>query len=81
MSEMFTTIGKVCLISPPKSEVSSLHFVGNDLVSFLPMEDLGIGVKHIRPSKNRCFSEVSGSYTYYAEGDILYFKSPISSMI
>ena len=38
------------------------------------MEDLGIGVKYLQASRTRCLGEVSGSYTYFADGDVLLAK-------
>ena len=45
-----------------------------DAVSFAPMEDLGIGVKYLQPHRTRPLAEVSGSYTYFADGDVLLAK-------
>ena len=67
-------IGEVCTIAPPKSEVKNYRLGGNDKVSFLPMEDLGVDIKSIIPNKERTLEEVAGSYTYFAEGDILLAK-------
>jgi len=38
------------------------------------MEDLGIGQKFTNPRQVRPLAEVSGSYTYFAEGDVLLAK-------
>ena len=66
-------LGEVCRIKPPKTEARSA--VADDaLVSFLPMEDLGIGCREAQPMKTRRLSEVSGSYTYFGEGDVLLAK-------
>lgn len=43
-------------------------------VSFLPMEDLKVDTKYPSPSKTRTLSDVEGSYTYFAEGDVLLAK-------
>ena len=64
----------ICIIAPSKSEAKSHKLGGGDMVSFLPMEDLGIGTKHITPNKSRRYDEVSGSYTYFKEGDVLLAK-------
>lgn len=66
-------LGEVCAIKPPKSEASA-KLAGSDEVSFAPMEDLGIGVKHLQPSRIRRLEEVGGSYTYFADGDVLLAK-------
>ncbi len=63
----------ICTIAPSKSEVNNLHLKGKE-VSFLPMEDLSIGLKNVIPQKCRAIEEVTGSYTFFAEGDILLAK-------
>jgi type I restriction enzyme S subunit len=66
-------LGEVCTIKPPKAEArAKLSEV--DEVSFAPMEDLGIGVKYLQPHRTRQLGEVSGSYTYFADGDVLLAK-------
>ena len=66
-------LGEACLIKPPKSEARE-KAKASTLVSFLPMEDLGIGIKLVKPSQTRQLSAVAGSYTYFADGDILLAK-------
>ena len=67
------TLREVCEIKPPKNEArNKLH--KTDLVSFIPMEDLGINHKFFTPTKQKQLSQVEGSYTYFAEGDILLAK-------
>ncbi len=67
------TLAEVCTIRPPKSEARDR--VGADgLVTFAPMEDLGIGRKFLRSSQVKPLSSVVGSYTYFAEGDVLLAK-------
>lgn len=66
-------LGDIATIKPPKSEARQL-VNADSLVSFLPMEDLGIGKKYPEPKKTKRFSEVVGSYTYFAEGDVLLAK-------
>jgi len=67
------TLSEVCQIKPPKAEVRS-RISETDLVSFAPMEDLGINQKFLAPTRTRSFSEVVGSYTYFADGDVLLAK-------
>jgi type I restriction enzyme, S subunit len=67
------SLGQLCTIKPPKSEAKA-KLVDDDEVSFAPMEDLGIGVKYLQPKRTRRLSEVSGSYTYFANGDVLLAK-------
>jgi type I restriction enzyme, S subunit len=38
------------------------------------MEELGINVKFLEPTRTRPLGEVSGSYTYFADGDVLLAK-------
>lgn len=62
-----------CDIRPSKSEASA-RLSGKDLVSFLPMEDLGIDQKMVVAKQTKRLSEVNGSYTYFADGDVLLAK-------
>lgn len=62
-----------CEIRPPKSEVNE-KLSGGDSVSFLPMEDLGIDQKKVVATQTRRLSDVNGSYTYFANGDVLLAK-------
>lgn len=66
-------LGEVCSIKPKKSEARS-RLVDSDEVSFVPMEYLGVGVKHLLPHGTRKLGEVAGSYTYFADGDVLLAK-------
>jgi type I restriction enzyme S subunit len=66
-------LGDVFQIKPPKNEAKK-RLSSDDLVSFVPMEDLGILSKNFRATKSRPFGEVSGSYTYFAENDVLVAK-------
>ena len=66
-------IGEIAIIKPPKSEARE-RLAPNALVSFLPMEDLGIAIKHPKPKQTKQLSDVVGSYTYFAEEDVLLAK-------
>ena len=66
-------LGEVFQIKPPKKEAKE-KLRDNDLVTFLPMEDLGIASKEIQPTQTRFLKEVAGSYTYFAENDVLLAK-------
>lgn len=68
-----TKLGDICQIKPPKAEARR-KLSGTDSVSFIPMEDLGINQKFTMPSQTRSMAEVAGSYTYFAEGDVLLAK-------
>ena len=66
-------LGDICTIRPPKKEAKG-KLEENDLVTFLPMEDLGIKTKNIIPKKEKFLKNVSGSYTYFANNDLLLAK-------
>jgi type I restriction enzyme S subunit len=66
-------LAEVCLIKPPKSEARE-KVSASSLVSFLPMEDLGIDVKLVQATVTKPLSSVVGSYTYFADGDVLLAK-------
>ena len=67
------TLGQVCQIKPPKSEARD-RLATDALVSFLPMEDMGIDKKFVRATQTRTLSAVAGSYTYFADCDVLLAK-------
>lgn len=67
------TLSEVCIIKPPKSEAKCL-LNNADHVSFVPMEDLGINQKFFNARHERSLDQVAGSYTYFAEGDVLLAK-------
>ena len=67
------TLGEVCEIKPPKAEART-KLNEKDLVSFVPMESLGINQKYLLPNQTRLLAEVVGSYTYFANDDVLQAK-------
>ena len=67
------SLSAVCDIKPPKAEARR-QISADDLVSFVPMEALGIDQKFLVPTQTRPLSEVAGSYTYFADGDVLLAK-------
>jgi len=67
------SLGEVCEIKPPKNEARN-KLQKTDFVSFVPMEDLGINQKLFSPTKERQLSQVEGSYTYFANEDVLLAK-------
>jgi len=67
------TLSEVCQIKPPKAEARR-RLSETDLVSFVPMQDLGIDQKTFVPTQTKPLAEVAGSYTYFAEGDVLLAK-------
>ena len=65
-------IKDIATIRPPKKGLNALPL---DLpVSFLPMEDLGVMDFDISPTQTKTLGELAGSYTYFAEGDVLLAK-------
>lgn len=66
-------LADVCEIKPPKSEARE-RVAADALVSFTPMEDLGIDRKFLNASQVKPLKSVVGSYTYFAEGDVLLAK-------
>ena len=67
------TLAEVCQIKPPKSEARD-KVSASSLVSFVPMEDMGIDVKFVQAPQTKPLSAVVGSYTYFADGDVLLAK-------
>jgi type I restriction enzyme S subunit len=67
------TLADVCEIKPPKSEARE-RVAADALVSFAPMEDLGIDRKFLNATQVKPLASVVGSYTYFAEGDVLLAK-------
>jgi type I restriction enzyme, S subunit len=66
-------LAKACQIKPSKSEALK-RCSSNDIVSFVPMEDLGVEQKYLIPKKTRHLIDVVGSYTYFSDGDVLLAK-------
>lgn len=62
-----------CQIKPPKSEARKI-LLEDDLVSFVPMNNLGINTPVITLDEDKPLSKVSGSYTYFADNDVLLAK-------
>jgi len=67
------TLAEACQIKPPKTEARRA-LAGTDMVSFVPMENLGIDRKGFVAAQDKALDEVSGSYTYFADGDVLLAK-------
>lgn len=66
------SIKELCVIKPPKSETKKLK--ETDLVSFMPMEALGINQKNATANQTKNLKSVAGSYTYFANDDVLMAK-------
>jgi type I restriction enzyme S subunit len=62
-----------CIIKPPKSEAKKL-IASDDLVSFVPMKNLGIDTPGLLLDADKKLSDVSGSYTYFKDNDVLLAK-------
>lgn len=66
-------LSELCEIKPPKSEAKK-KLEDSEMVTFLPMEDLGILNKDVIGTKERKLKDVTGSYTYFANNDVLLAK-------
>ena len=67
------SLSEVCQIKPPKKEAKA-KLSDTDLVSFVPMNILGVCNKRIELNEDRVLGKVSGSYTYFADDDVLLAK-------
>jgi type I restriction enzyme S subunit len=73
MEYSLVSLADCCVIKPPKAEARAA-LKPDDLVSFVPMDSLGINKKVLKLEKTRALADVSGSYTYFAENDVLLAK-------
>ena len=73
MEYSLVSLADCCVIKPPKAEARAV-LKPDDLVSFVPMDSLGINKKVLKLEKTRALADVSGSYTYFAENDVLLAK-------
>jgi type I restriction enzyme S subunit len=64
-------IDEVCILRPQKSEIK---LTKDDLVSFVPMEDMKVFSKDLNLHTDRKLSEVRDGYTYFANEDVLLAK-------
>ena len=65
-------LGEVCEINPKKSQVSKLP--AKTEVSFVPMADILENSTQFEAKQIKNLSDVSGSYTYFADNDVLLAK-------
>jgi type I restriction enzyme M protein len=65
-------LGDVCTVNPRKSQLADLN--PDTRVSFVPMVDLNEHLIDFRPSDEKQLSEVSASYTYFENNDVLLAK-------
>lgn len=66
-------LSEVCDRKPSKAEARR-RLVDTDNVSFVPMNELGIHQKYFEALETRPLSAVVGSYTYFADSDVLLAK-------
>ncbi len=65
-------LGEVCSVNPKKSEIESMN--GEMIVSFVPMADLNENEMCFHPKDTKKLSEVTSSYTYFKNNDVLLAK-------
>ena len=65
-------LGEACIVNPRKSEVADLE--GSTIVSFVPMSDIGEHEMFFAPKDTKLLDEVTTSYTYFKDGDVLLAK-------
>ena len=65
-------LGEACIVNPRKSEVADLE--GSTVVSFVPMADIGEHEMFFAPKDTKRLDEVTTSYTYFKDGDVLLAK-------
>ncbi len=66
------TLAEVCEINPRKSQLAELK--PDTRVSFVPMSDINENRIAFQPSEEKLLSEVSSSYTYFEDNDVLLAK-------
>jgi type I restriction enzyme M protein len=65
-------LGEACSVNPKKSELNDL--TGSTEVSFIPMSDLGEHEMFFNSGETKRLDEVTSSYTYFRDGDVLVAK-------
>ena len=65
-------LGNICTINPRKSQLDDL--APDTRTSFVPMANLNEHRMLFQPSKEKQLSEVSASYTYFEDNDVLLAK-------
>lgn len=73
MSGEYKKLKDICIFQPPKSEARKA-LEPTDEVSFVPMCNLSESSKDLQLEETKKLSEVSSSYTYFADGDVLLAK-------
>ena len=62
-------LGEVCEVNPKRAALRKLN--ASTTVSFLPMADMTERTMYTTPTQTRTLCEVNGSYTYFADRDVL----------
>ena len=65
-------LGEACMINPRKSELAALN--GQTIVSFVPMSDIGENEMYFDVKEFKYLQDVSSSYTYFKDNDVLIAK-------
>jgi len=66
------SLGDICTINPRKSQLADLN--PDTRVSFVPMADLNEHRMTFQPTEEKQLSDVSASYTYFEDNDVLLAK-------
>ncbi|MGH7886096.1 MAG: restriction endonuclease subunit S, partial [Thermodesulfobacteriota bacterium] len=64
---------EICNIKPPKKEAKDV-LNGDKLVSFVPMDTLGIDKMYFTTNQKKTLNSVYSSYTYFKNNDVLLAK-------
>jgi type I restriction enzyme S subunit len=67
------SLSEVCQIQPPKAEARK-ELGKNEMVSFVPMKEMGINEMYFKSAQYKELQEVSNSYTYFKNNDVLLAK-------
>ena len=65
-------LSKICTVNPRKSELNNVN--SSTTVSFVPMADIGEHEMYFMPKEAKRLDEVTTSYTYFRDGDVLIAK-------
>jgi type I restriction enzyme M protein len=65
-------LGEACIVNPRKAELADLET--STVVSFVPMSDIGEHEMFFAPKETKRLDEVTTSYTYFKDGDVLLAK-------
>jgi type I restriction enzyme S subunit len=67
------SLSEVCQIQPPKTEARK-ELGKDEMVSFVPMKEMGINEMYFKSVQYKELQEVSNSYTYFKNNDVLLAK-------